>query len=62
MEEPFDWMTELRKQERSILWLARRTNRSRNSVYAYAWGKRKPPASWLQSAAKALGSGQTWRA
>lgn len=55
MQEHYDWLTELRRQERSILWLARRTNRSRNSVYAYAWGKRTPPATWLKSAALALG-------
>ena len=50
-----DWLAELRRQERSILWLVRQTGWGRTSVYLYAWGCRKAPAAFIAKASKALG-------
>jgi hypothetical protein len=51
----WDWLAELRRQDRSIPWLARRTDRSQQMVYHYAHGKRPVPAKWLEMAAIVLG-------
>jgi hypothetical protein len=53
----WDWLAELRRQERSIPWLARHTDRSQHSVYQYANGNRPTPREWLKVAAIVLGKG-----
>jgi hypothetical protein len=51
----WDWKTELKAQERSLEWLARRTQRSTSAVNGYSAGRMIPPASWLAMAAQVLG-------
>jgi len=51
----WDWRAELARQERSVIWLARRTGRHQQTVYRYAWGLRTAPAEWLAQAAIVLG-------
>jgi hypothetical protein len=51
----WDWRAELRAQERSVPWLARRTNRSDQMVYKYALGRLPTPIAWLRDAARVLG-------
>ena len=51
----WDWRTELRAQERSIPWLARRTDRAQQTVYNYANGAAATPIEWLRLAATVLG-------
>jgi hypothetical protein len=53
----WDWDAELRAQERSIPWLARRTDRGQGTVYSYRSGKMSPSLDWLRSAARVLGKG-----
>jgi hypothetical protein len=53
-DQAWDWRAELRRQDRSLLWLARQTSAHRNTVYRYAWGKRAPSGDWLARAAAAL--------
>jgi len=43
----WDWRGELRRQERSIPWLARRTGRADNTVYRYGSGRETAPTDWL---------------
>ena len=49
------WHTELRAQGRSLRWLADQTGIARRTVYAYSTGQRRPPDSWLERVAEALG-------
>jgi hypothetical protein len=51
----WDWLAELKAQERTIPWLARQTSRGQGTVYLYSWGKRLPSLDWLRSAARVLG-------
>lgn len=51
----WDWRAELRSQERTLTWLARKTNRPKRTVYAYSSGQIPPPLQWLTDAARALG-------
>ena len=51
----WDWLAELKGQERSVLWLSRRTGAHYKAVYRYAWGHAQPPIAWLLAAAAALG-------
>lgn len=51
----WDWKGELKAQERSLEWLARRTDRSLSTVNSYSQGRIVPPASWLEAAAHILG-------
>lgn len=51
----WDWLAELKRQERSIPWLARHTQRSQHSVYQYANGRQPTPLVWLEQAAIVLG-------
>lgn len=46
----WDWRAELRRQERTITWLGRHTNRAARTVYAYAYGERDAPLEWLRAA------------
>lgn len=49
------WRIELRKQGRTLAWLARTTETPASTVYAYSIGRRSAPDSWLQKVAIALG-------
>lgn len=51
----WDWRDELRRQERSLRWLARKTGRSQTTLNRYISGERSVPASFLLAAADALG-------
>jgi hypothetical protein len=51
----WDWRADLRAQERTIPWLARKTDRAQSTVYAYAYGTVRPSLSWLEEAARVLG-------
>jgi hypothetical protein len=53
----WDWQADLRDQERTIPWLARKTGKSQSAVYAYAYGRNTPPPEWLRDAARVLGKG-----
>ena len=53
----WDWLAELRRQERRIPWLARQTGVAQNTVYRYASGRNQTPISWLREAATVLGRG-----
>lgn len=55
MLREWDWRAELRRQERTVPWLARQTNRGQNTVYRYSWGSLKPSLAWLRDAARVLG-------
>lgn len=46
----WDWKAELKRQERSLEWIARRTDRSTSALNAYSQGRVTPPAEWLRSA------------
>ena len=51
----WDWRAALKADERSIPWLARRTNKAQRTVYGYARGELVPPLAWLREAAAVLG-------
>lgn len=51
----WDWRDELRRQERGMTWLARKTDRSVSAVYRYSDGTLTPPDEWLRSVARLLG-------
>lgn len=53
----WDWRAELERQERSIPWLARHTQRSESAVRQYASGVLSAPVKWLRMAAVTL----NWR-
>jgi len=53
----WDWRAELKRQERSMSWLARHTQRSESAVNKYASGANPTPVAWLRHAAIALGRG-----
>lgn len=46
----WDWKADLKREERSLEWLARRTQRSLHTVNAYSQGRLNPPAAWLSMA------------
>jgi hypothetical protein len=50
----WDWRSELRRQERSVPWLARQTNRADQTVYQYASGSTRPSLAWLAKVAEIL--------
>lgn len=50
----WDWRADLKADERTIPWLARRTNRAQRTVYGYSRGEIVPPLEWLRSAAAVL--------
>lgn len=51
----WDWRAALRAEERTIPWLAKRTDRAQRTVYGYAYGTATPPLEWLRAAAIVLG-------
>lgn len=57
----WDWRAALAADDRSIPWLARKTDRSDRTVYSYAYEQRRPPIAWLRSAAQVLGFRQVAR-
>jgi hypothetical protein len=50
----WDWRADLKADERSIPWLARKTGAPQRTVYAYAYGEVRPPLSWLREAYRIL--------
>jgi hypothetical protein len=50
----WDWMAELRAQERNLMWLARRSGIHYQEVYRISRGKR-PTIERLEAIARALG-------
>lgn len=50
----WDWRAALKREERSLSWLARHTERSESAVNKYARGVLTPPLDWLRAAAIAL--------
>jgi len=53
----WDWVAELKRQERSKTWLARATGTKPRTVYAYAYGEFRPPLDWLRKVMLTLGRG-----
>lgn len=51
----WDWRAELKRQERSLEWLARRSQRSVSSVNNYSTGRMVAPVAWLRLVADVLG-------
>lgn len=52
----WDWRAELKRQSRSVPWLARQTGRADQTVYQYSRGVTRPSIDWLRSAAAVLGA------
>lgn len=46
----WDWLAELQRQERSVMWLARKTERSSRTLYRYSDGTTTPDLEWLVDA------------
>ena len=53
----WDWQADLRSDERSIPWLARKTGKSQRAVYSYAYGESRPSLEWLRDAYRVLKGG-----
>lgn len=51
----WDWKADLKREDRSLEWLARRTDRSTSAVNGYSAGRTTPPLEWLRAAAIVLG-------
>lgn len=51
----WDWLAEVKAQERTVLWLSRKTATHYKAAYRYAWGEVRPPIEFLRAAAAALG-------
>lgn len=54
----WDWLADLRADERSVLWLARHTGKSSTQVYAYSRGEITPPLDWLDRAWAVIHEGE----
>jgi hypothetical protein len=50
----WDWKAELAAQDRTVIWLARRTDRNYQQVYRFARGDQQPDLDWLKAAALVL--------
>ena len=50
----WDWRADLEADDRSIPWLARKTDRAASTVYLYAYGRRRTPIAWLRAVAAVL--------
>lgn len=46
----WDWQADLRRAERSIAWLSRRTSRAQRTIYSYRYGEYEAPLDWLREA------------
>ena len=55
----WDWEADLKREERTIPWLARKTGKSQRSVYSYRYGQARPPLEWLAAAFRVL-NGRQW--
>jgi hypothetical protein len=53
----WDWVAELKREDRSVSWLARKTNRPESTVHAYKQGRYPAPIEWLREAAQVMGKG-----
>lgn len=53
----WDWKADLRSDERSIPWLARKTGKPQRTVYAYSYGQVRAPLEWLRDAYRVLKGG-----
>lgn len=51
----WDWHAELERQERDIMWLARKMGVGHRSIYRYRDGLRTPTIEWLRAAWQVLG-------
>lgn len=51
----WDWPAELRRQDRTVIWLARRTGTAYRTAYRYRAGDQPPTIEFLRSAAAILG-------
>lgn len=51
----WDWVAELEAQDRTRLWLARKSDTPYQTVYRRARGEQKAPIDWLRSVARILG-------
>lgn len=49
------WRRRLRENGLTYGWLAERTEKSVDTVKAYAWGTRPAPADWIARAEAAIG-------
>ena len=50
----WDWKADLDADERSIPWLARKTDRADRTVYGYSRGEITPTIDWLRAAWRVL--------
>lgn len=50
----WDWRADLKADERSIPWLARKTGKPQRTIYAYAYGEVHAPLDWLRDAYRVL--------
>lgn len=57
----WDWLADLKAQERTIPWLARKTGKSQRSVYSYKYGEARPSIEWLRDAYRVLRGGSDVR-
>lgn len=53
----WDWLADLKADERTIPWLARHTGKSTRAIYAYSYGQAKPSVEWLRRAYRVLKEG-----
>lgn len=51
----WDWRAELVRQERDVMWLARKTGAHYRAAYHWANGERATPPGWLLAAWNVLG-------
>lgn len=50
----WDWIADLRADDRTVSWLARKTGRPESTVHSYAQGRHPAPLEWLREAAFVL--------
>ena len=50
----WDWRADLKADERSIPWLARKTDTPSSTVYSYSNRTHQPPLEWLRTAYRVL--------
>ena len=51
----WDWLADLRADDRHLMWLSRKTETHYMAVYRYSWGHQEPPIEWLRKVAHLLG-------
>lgn len=50
----WNWRAALKAEERTIPWLARKTDRAQRTVYGYAYKQLPAPIEWLRAVAEVL--------